>query len=130
LCCKTVPISDEQIAKPVGEYCKHCRPGHGACLIYENRPSVCRTFYCEYLVNDRFGEEFRPTTCGFVLRVERYEGRKILCIYPDDPDAWRKTPYHEQLRGYSQFIEVLVRVDARRRVAIRPDGELLIDDTR
>jgi hypothetical protein len=46
LCCQVLVI--EELDKPPGPLCKHCKPGKG-CKIYLKRPEVCRDFECEWL---------------------------------------------------------------------------------
>ena len=48
LCCKVMAI--EELAKPAGQWCRHCKPGRG-CLIYDSRPAECSAFDCLWLID-------------------------------------------------------------------------------
>src|SRR4051812_20869929 len=47
LCCKAVGVAE--IAKPGGVWCPHCVSGR-RCTIYPTRYASCRTFYCEWMM--------------------------------------------------------------------------------
>jgi hypothetical protein len=126
LCCKVLDVPD--LAKPEGKWCKHCKPGHGGCTIYDNRPDVCKGFACLWLINDFWGEEWKPTRCKMVLREHPFENHIVLYVNVDQayPDAWRKSPYYEQLKIYTSLWPerpVCISIGARR-IAMVPDMEV------
>ncbi len=41
MCCYVPPIDEPEIKKEANVWCRHCRPGHGGCSIYEQRPASC-----------------------------------------------------------------------------------------
>lgn len=47
----------EELAKPVGEWCPHCKPGKG-CTIYADRPKECADFMCQWLADPILSDEF------------------------------------------------------------------------
>jgi len=46
-----------------GVPCHFVKSGEG-CGIYENRPNFCKTFSCNWLVNDEIPEELKPNITG------------------------------------------------------------------
>jgi hypothetical protein len=92
LCCKVMAI--EELEKPAGRWCQHCRPGRG-CLIYADRPAECRAFSCLWLLDERFGPHWRPSQSKMVLTTSA-DGIQIRCD-PGFPDAWRKQPFHSEI---------------------------------
>lgn len=113
LCCKVMAI--ETLAKPAGAWCRHCRPGAG-CLIHPERPAECRDFGCLWLLDERLGPQWKPSKSKLVLTISE-DGIEIRCD-PGFPDAWRKVPYHSQIRqwaasGETHDVTVLVIVGER-----------------
>jgi uncharacterized cysteine cluster protein YcgN (CxxCxxCC family) len=88
LCCKLIRV--DAFTKAPGIWCTHCAPGNGGCRIYDSRPAECRDFHCAWMSSPSLGEEWRPSRCKLVLRVES-EGRLIAVhVDPSDPAAWRR----------------------------------------
>jgi hypothetical protein len=99
LCCKLIRV--DAFAKAPGTWCAHCAPGSGGCTIYDSRPAECRDFYCAWMVSPSLGEEWRPSRCKLVLRVEA-DGRLIAVhVDPSDPAAWRREPYYRTLKQFA-----------------------------
>lgn len=66
LCCKILWIPE--LDKKAGVWCKHCKPGNKKpCSIYENRPTLCRTFQCAWVKGD-LPVELSPLLTHCVLR--------------------------------------------------------------
>jgi hypothetical protein len=91
MCCKLPPIPE--LEKAAARWCQHAAPGKG-CSIYENRPTVCRRFYCHWMVDPGLGPEWKPDRAKFVM----FPDRECADIYnvmvdPAFPDAWTKPPY-------------------------------------
>jgi len=122
LCCKVMAI--EELAKPASHWCLHCKPGRG-CTVYADRPAECENFNCLWLVNDVLDERWKPNKSKLVLTTSE-DGIEIRCD-PGFLDAWRKEPYHSQIRswamsGESNDVTVLVVV-GQRMILITPDQE-------
>jgi hypothetical protein len=79
LCCKLIAVVE--LNKSVGQWCRHCAPGKGGCLIYDDRPPSCRGFHCSWLQSDLLGPEWKPTTARMV--VSRDDDVDRLTIYVD-----------------------------------------------
>ena len=126
LCCKLIRV--DAFAKPPGVWCPHCAPGGGGCRIYDSRPAECRDFYCAWLASPTLGEEWRPSRCKLVLRVES-DGRLIAVhVDPSDPAAWRREPYFRTLKrfaaqGADSNQQVIVYIK-NRVIAIFPNKEV------
>jgi len=98
MCCKVLPIPE--LAKPAGQWCSHAVTGKG-CGIYEDRPPVCRSFYCHWLVDPTLGPEWKPNKAKFVMYPDR-DSPDIynIMVDPAFPDAWAKPPYLERIRSW------------------------------
>ena len=95
LCCKLMPV--DELAKPAATWCKHCEPASG-CRIYDDRPHGCRVFSCGWLVNQAVAPHWRPRESRMVLDFQPAMNRLAVHVDPGRPDAWRKPPYHAELR--------------------------------
>ncbi|WP_316213980.1 hypothetical protein [Bradyrhizobium sp. SZCCHNR2032] len=96
LCCKVMAI--EALAKPANSWCSHCDPKRG-CAIYQARPGECRAFRCLWLVNELLDEQWKPAKAKFVLTTSD-DGIEVRCD-PGLPDAWRREPYHAEIREWA-----------------------------
>lgn len=113
LCCKVMAI--EELAKRANIWCPHCDPRHG-CLVYAGRPAECRSFDCLWLIDDRFGQHWKPNKSKLVLTTSR-DGIEIRCDQ-GFPDAWRKEPFRSEIRtlaesGDKHDIAILIIVGER-----------------
>jgi hypothetical protein len=125
LCCKVLPISEPEIAKPANVWCQHCKPGRG-CSIYADRPLICRAFTCQWLVDGSFGDHWKPARSKMVLRMIPNRGSLILYVYPDPgyPGAWRKQPYYAELKERSTRMGVIIHAGPLGRIGILPEHDL------
>jgi Fe-S-cluster containining protein len=102
----------DHLEKPSNEWCRHCHPGHGGCSIYAQRPQVCRSFACAWLVTTTMGERWFPRrakmVCHFTYgnELEHERGTMTLQVNVDRryPNRWREEPY---------FGERVANVEAR-----------------
>src|SRR3977135_545867 len=67
MCCKVYAI--RELNKRAGQMCVHAERGCG-CKIYDNRPDVCRSFYCMWRVDATLGPEWKPETARFVVALD------------------------------------------------------------
>jgi hypothetical protein len=122
LCCKVMAI--EELAKPVGSWCTHCKPGRG-CLIYADRPAECRSFSCLWLVNDLLDERWKPNKSKLVLTTSE-DGIEVRCD-PGFADAWRKEPFRSEIREWAVSWEThdvtVVVVVGQKMILVTPDRE-------
>ncbi len=122
LCCKIMAI--EELAKPAGQWCRHCEPSRG-CLTYGTRPSECRDFDCLWLIDERFGTHWKPGRSKLVVTASE-DGLEIRCD-PGFPDAWRRQPYHGEIKnlaasGEAHDVSVLV-IAGERMILVASDRE-------
>jgi len=122
LCCKVMAI--EELEKPAGAWCTHCRPGKG-CRIYPSRPAECQSFNCLWLVNELLDERWKPNRSKLVLTTSE-DGIEIRCD-PGFPDAWRKEPFRGEIRewaisGEARDMTVLV-ISGPKMILVTPDRE-------
>jgi hypothetical protein len=97
LCCKLIGFAE--LNKPMGQWCPHFIKGSG-CSIYESRPDECRSFNCQWLINERFGDEWEPTRSKIVIcHVWQGDTSKLVFnVDPGSPLSWKKEPYYSQLK--------------------------------
>jgi hypothetical protein len=86
MCCSALEI--EELDKPAGPLCGNsCAAG---CVIYRDRPKVCRAFECEWLTSRAMPAHFRPDRIGVLFmddgEVDEY---RAVCA-PARPLAWRE----------------------------------------
>jgi hypothetical protein len=114
----------EELAKPAGLWCSHCKPGRG-CLIYANRPAECESFSCRWLVDDQLDQYWKPNKSKLVLTTSE-DGIEIRCD-PGFPDAWRKEPFRSEIRQWAVSGETLdmtvVVMSGQKLILVTPDRE-------
>lgn len=98
LCCNVLQI--DELDKPAGEWCRHCRLGHGGCTIYDRRPDTCAGFGCAWLQGD-LPEHWRPGASHMFAHMRDTDADRVLCIYvdPQFPDAWEQEPYFSDIKN-------------------------------
>ena len=98
LCCTLLSV--EELNKAPGVTCPHCQVGCG-CTIHDARPTECRGFYCDYLLNPALNEDWRPARCRIVVSFEDYNNALVIHVDPNCPDAWRAEPFLSQIEQWS-----------------------------
>ncbi len=94
MCCKLLSV--EEISTPPLSWCPSCDTKRG-CTIYEQRPTECRQFYCEYLLDPALGEHWKPSKCKMVVVFEDYANALVIHVDPDRPHAWREAPFYSDI---------------------------------
>jgi hypothetical protein len=94
-CCRLLAIdashAPEIGPKPAGQWCKHCtQPG---CSVYSSRPQLCADFKCQWLVDERLGEEWKPSRCGMILVWQEQPATLFIVTDPAKPDAPQTMPF-------------------------------------
>lgn len=117
-CCKVMNIKD--LDKPAGQWCEHCDVGRG-CRIYADRPPPCTRFACAWLDSTEWGPEWKPEKAKFVLEVNRQEKQVVVHLDPAMPDAWKRAPYQERIRGI-----MLANVPTGGRVFLQAGGHVTV----
>ena len=127
MCCKLLPV--HELNKPAARWCVHAVKGDG-CGVYETRPQSCRTYRCRWLDDPMLTPAWKPERCKFTLS-DGVDGRALwINVDPSFPNAWRREPFHSQIRQWSQVAAtgqgaVVVAVGARTIIAF-PQDELEI----
>jgi hypothetical protein len=98
LCCKLLRI--EELESPPSQWCPLCEVKSG-CTIYARRPTECRQFDCEYLLDARLGEHWRPSRCKMVVVFEEHTNDLVIHVDPSRPDAWRQEPFRSDIRRWA-----------------------------
>ncbi len=124
LCCKVLRVN--ALEKPAGQWCTRLAEG-GGCASHSLRPQACSAFQCFWSISGVLDEAWKPNRSGMVL-WSNVEGRLIVDVDPDRPDAWREEPYLGQFRVWADrnrplHMEVLIRVQGRMLVLF-PEGEV------
>lgn len=96
-CCKLVAVA--ALNKPPQRWCEHCSIGAG-CTIYDARPDDCRTFYCGWVLDAAISDDWNPRHSKMVVKYE--PGRIVIHVDKDRRDAWRREPFHTQVRQWAQ----------------------------
>ena len=115
LCCKVMKI--EELEKPVGRWCPHCRPGQGGCSIYSGRPPSCRSFACAWL-QGALPLEQRPDTTKVVF-TESAAGWVAVHVDESFPDAADREPVAGQIQKLALKMPVVILCGETRRVVAR-----------
>jgi hypothetical protein len=97
MCCKLLSV--EEISTPPLSWCPSCDTKRG-CTIYQQRPTECRQFYCEYLLDPALGEHWKPSKCKMVVVFEDYTNTLVIHVDPDRPHTWREEPFRSDLRQW------------------------------
>jgi hypothetical protein len=126
LCCKVIAVTD--FDKKPGVWCAHCIRGKG-CGIYETRPTDCRTFFCEWMVEQGLGPDWKPERAKFAL-VMGEGGHLTAFVDPGFPSAWRQAPYFDAFKRLAAEGQrasppriITARIGARV-IVILPDREI------
>ena len=101
LCCKVFHVP--ALEKPAGTWCRHCTPG-GGCAIHATRPAHCREFFCLWITEPAMSAEWKPERSKIVLSIFPGNGFLYAQVDPGSPQAWRKAPYFDQLRGWAKTL--------------------------
>ena len=128
LCCKVAGVLE--LSKPMGVWCRHCQR-NGGCSIYDTRPASCRSFHCQWLVEESLGPEWKPERAKFAL-VKSDGGRRLTALVdPGYPAMWRRPVYYENLKQWAvigasrwpdlHMVDVLI---GSRSIVILPDRDV------
>ncbi|MHC2241328.1 hypothetical protein [Bradyrhizobium elkanii] len=130
LCCKVVRV--DEIAKPAGMWCKDCAPGKGGCKIYDQRPSPCVHFLCQWLITKELGDEWFPAKAKLAVSLEGEGNRIAVHVDPAFPERWREEPYYSMILNWARFgadndAQVIVNV-GKRAIAVFPNKSVDLGD--
>lgn len=125
MCCNLMKI--DELKKPAAVWCQHCEIDEG-CGIYEDRPQVCRDFYCAYRLSPDVGEEWRPSVSRMVVNYESGRNRINIAVDASRSGAWREPPYIGPIKFWAQNALLgrghLMVWDAGESIIVLPDREV------
>ena len=81
-------------------WCPHCKPGFNACKIYKDRPERCRDWNCQWLLDERFGDYWKPIYSRIVIDLRQEQGQSLVLfiVDPDYPLRWREDPWFSDIK--------------------------------
>jgi hypothetical protein len=118
LCCKVYSV--KELEKPAGRWCVHSVRG-GGCSNHDNRPHVCRQFFCSWRFDPNLGPEWKPEVSRFVLSADPAWQALVVMVDPGMPLAWKRAPYYAVLK---QFSEVFFRID--KKILVNLGGQITV----
>lgn len=111
VCCTSLRIEQPTLKKLADVPCQHLKP-QGGCSVYNERPDVCRTWYCGWRIMD-IGPEMRPDRSKVLIRSDG----SSLCFQPVDKDRVSALLEPEPLRvmgsALVQGLKVKISVPTR-----------------
>ena len=123
MCCKLLSV--EELNTPPLSWCPHCITKSG-CGIYDERPTECRQFYCEYLLDAALGDHWKPSRCKMVVVLEDYANALVIHTDPSRPHVWRQEPYHSDIRRWARAAvrkgRQVVVWEGDRKIVIAPES--------
>lgn len=69
VCCTCLRIEKPELTKKADVPCPHLLQ-HGGCGIYEERPQVCRTWYCGWRVMPFLTDDMRPDRSKILIKQD------------------------------------------------------------
>jgi hypothetical protein len=95
MCCKVLGVDyPGALTKPPDTACPHCKAGRG-CAIYDQRPSPCRKFICQWLLDVSLDERWHPARSHIVITPPMLGDGFAFEVDRDRPDCWLQSPYFE-----------------------------------
>jgi hypothetical protein len=94
LCCYLLEV--KSLKEPQGEWCEHCRPGHG-CAIYKSRPMACRNWSCAWMTDDSWGDEWFPDHATIVINYNNKMPSLDFIVDPKFSHRWKEEPYFTRM---------------------------------
>jgi hypothetical protein len=64
VCCEVLHIDTEEIQKASRVLCRHYK---GGCTVYENRPGVCRGYFCGWRMLENLNDGWRPDLSNILV---------------------------------------------------------------
>jgi uncharacterized protein len=107
MCCKLPKI--DAMEKPANQWCRMCSTRR-SCDAWDERPQQCRSFFCHWMENPGLNDEWRPSKARFMLMGKDDGATLLVVVDPDRPDAWKKTPYFQQLGIWSRQLRVIINI--------------------
>lgn len=115
MCCYLLKI--DSLQKSQSQWCQHCSTKRG-CDIHGQHPQECRDFHCGWLTVESLGDDWKPAKSKIIMAAELDGQRMTAIVDPKRPNAWRKSPYYDQLKSWAAAAvdfngQVVVRINDR-----------------
>lgn len=120
LCCELLEVA--VLHKAANTQCLHCVRGTG-CSIWENRPAVCRQYFCLWAVSNKLPENLRPDKCGVVFEPLRDRPIMLALTSPERPDAWRGAHTMHLIEMLLQSGTAVIATDGTDKNVLLPEGQ-------
>ena len=117
----TIFIEEGQWYIGISNRCKHLQADN-RCGIYETRPTDCRTFFCEWMLEKGLGPEWKPERSKFAL-VMGEGGHLTAFVDPGFPSAWRNAPY---FAAFKKLAADGARATPTRIITIRVGAKVIV----
>jgi hypothetical protein len=98
MCCKVYDVPE--VNKIGRNWCNNFKHGKG-CEIYAERPSQCRQFFCNWMIHEGLGPEWKPEHCKFVMTTNPVDMNLYIRVDPGKKTAWRDEPYYSVLKKWA-----------------------------
>lgn len=85
VCCISVRIDEDTLKKTEDIPCPNLDQNQG-CGIYENRPEVCKFWYCGWKIMANLSNSWRPDRIGILIRIDPEGKGLILQIIDNNPN--------------------------------------------
>ncbi len=127
MCCKSFDV--HELSKPAGKMCDNCSPGKG-CKIWDIRPKTCADFLCQWILDKRYPDNWRPDISKFILKNS--DDGRIFAVVLDRTyrDHWKKEPYYsffkKQAAALLEDNKYLMVGDSVNQILILPEEEVII----
>ena len=101
LCCKLLDVPG--LAEP-GQWCPHCQPGKGGCLIHDDRPEICLGFDCFWRA-ESWPDWLRPDRSKVIFEALPGVKTILISVETSTPNAWKD----------GKIIEVIMKLQSKGR---------------
>ena len=102
MCCKLLSI--DVLDKPRAVWCSHCDKKRG-CEIYDERPLVCRSFFCGWRRLADLDERWKPSHAKFLVNYEHAHKRIAIHVDPDRFGTWQNEPFYATIKQWAHTAE-------------------------
>ncbi|MBX9738720.1 MAG: hypothetical protein K2X62_01535 [Beijerinckiaceae bacterium] len=123
MCCKVPAVP--ALNKPRNVWCVNCLPGRG-CGIYESRPDICRSFFCEWMLTEELGPEWKPDAAKFVMLLAS-DGNLNILVDPGYANAWKDNRYYPRLKTTATWLiergRLIIVLSGAEKIVILPDRD-------
>ena len=95
MCCKLTHVTS--LDKLAGSWCRYSKPTVG-CQIYDTRPDECRNFMCQWLIDLRLDETWKPINSHFLMFHNKLQNTFIVMLDNNFPYAWKAEPFYTGIK--------------------------------